>query len=128
MIDAHISGRLDQISFKGADLSGTFFGPRNPGSEDLITPRIEMNGCDFTDARLHKTDFSLNSLQYAKFVNADATGANFANADLSNADFTRTNLTDADFTGAIVGGAHFEGAKGLNRAKGLKPAAAGASP
>lgn len=119
MIDAHISGRLDLISFKGADLSGAFFGPRTPGSEDLITPRIEMSGCDFTGAKLNRTDFSLNRLQYAKFMNAEAAGANFADADLSNADFTGADLTDADFTGAVVTGARFEAAKGLKRAKGL---------
>ena len=128
MIDANISGRLDRISFRGADLTGTFFGPRNPDGETLITPRIEMNGCDFTDAKLRKADLSLNNVQYAKFIDADLTGANFTGANLSGADFTGADVTEADFTGAVVDGAHFKDAKSLDRAKGLEPVAAKVDP
>ncbi len=121
MTGANITGRLDRISFKGADLTEAFFGPRNPDGETLITPRIEMSGCDFTDANLHKADLSLNNVQYAKFVNADLTGANFSGANLSRADFSGADITDADFTGAAIDGALFKGTKGLDRAKGFMP-------
>ena len=128
MIDANISGRLEGINFRGADLTGTFFGPRNPNGETLITPRIEMNGCDFTGAKLINADLSLNNAQYAKFANANLTGANLANANLSGADFTAADITNADFTGAAIEGALFNGVKGFDRAKGLKPAAPNVNP
>ena len=120
LVDANISGRLDQMNFRGADLTDAIFGPRNPGNETLITPRVEMNGCDFTGAILRRADLSLNSLQYAKFINADLTGANLKDTNLAAANFTGADVTDADFTGAVVDGARFEGARGLDRAKGLK--------
>ena len=128
MVRANISGRLDRISFAGSDLTEAFFGPRNPDGEVLTTARIEMNGCDFTGAKLHRADLSLNNLQFAKFVNADLTGAIFAGSNLSNADFTGADISDANFTGASIDGAHFEGAKGVDRARGLKPLAASVGP
>lgn len=128
MVRANISGRLDRISFAGSDLTEAFFGPRDPDGEVLTTARIEMNGCDFTGAKLHRADLSLNNLQYAKFENADLTGANLAGSNLSNADFTGAEISDADFSGALISGANFERAKGIGRAKGLDPAVSRVAP
>lgn len=124
MTEANISGSLGRINFKGADLTGTFFGPRNPDGEVLVTPQINMISCDFTDATLHKADLSLNDVRYAKFVNADLTNANLVKTNLTGADFTGANVAGADFTGATIDEALFERTKGLDQAKGL----AGRSP
>jgi uncharacterized protein YjbI with pentapeptide repeats len=119
MTEANISGSLSRIDFKSADLTGTFFGPRNPDGEVLITPRIDMISCDFTDAILHKADLSLNDARYAKFVNADLRNANLAKTNLTGADFSGADVTGADFTGAIIDEALFKGTKGLGQAKGI---------
>ncbi len=119
LVEAHLSGRLDQVSFRGADLTRAFFGAKDPRSEELITARVELNDCDFTGAVLRGADLSLNAAQNAKFVGADLRGANFVRANLKAADFTGADLADANFTGAVLDRAIFKNAKGLDRAKGL---------
>jgi uncharacterized protein YjbI with pentapeptide repeats len=117
---AHLSGRFDYASFRTADLTGAHFGPKDPRSEELITGRVELTGCDFSDATLRDANLSHSGAQYAKFIRADLRGANLAHANLKAADFTGADLDGADFTGAVLDGANFTGAKGLDRARGLQ--------
>jgi uncharacterized protein YjbI with pentapeptide repeats len=128
MAGAHISGKFDQVSFRGTDLTHAFFGAKDPRSEELITARVELRGCDFTGANLSGADLSLNAAQNAKFVGADLSGANLAHANLMEADFTGADVTNADFTGAVLEGANLKETKGLERARGLSNPAIGAQP
>jgi uncharacterized protein YjbI with pentapeptide repeats len=125
MAGAHLSGKFDRVSFRGADLRQSFFGAKDPRSEELITARVELKTCDFTDANLSGADLSHNAAQYAKFVGADLRGANLAHANLMEADFTGADVTNADFTGAMLEGARFTNARGLESAKGLSNPAVG---
>lgn len=120
MIGARISGRLDLVSFADADLTDSVFGPISRDGESLITPRADLNGCDFTAARLVNADLSFNALQFARFNTANARGARFLNADLSGADFSGADVSGADFTGAVLVDTRFDQAKGLELAIGLK--------
>lgn len=117
---AQLSGRFDLASFRGADLSGARFGPRDPRSEELITGRVELVACDFSDANLAGADLGRTGAQYAKFRAADLRQANLANANLKGADFSGAELAGADFTGANLDGAVFTDAKGFDRVGGLQ--------
>jgi len=119
MIEVRISGRLDLVSFATADLTGAVFAPINRDGETLITPRTDLNGCDFTAARLVNADLSFNALQFTRFVTADVRGARFVNADLSGADFSDADVSGADFSGAVLVDTRFDRAKGLESAVGL---------
>ena len=117
---AQLSGRFDLVSFRSADLTKARFGPKDPRSEELITGRTELAGCDFSDAKLRGANLSGSGAQYAKFMRADLRGANLSNANFKGADFTGADLTDADFTGSVLDGATFADARGLDRARGLQ--------
>jgi uncharacterized protein YjbI with pentapeptide repeats len=121
MTNAHVNGRFDAVDFTDADLTGVFFGPRDPREEELISPMMSLAGADFSGAVLVGADLSLNMLEQARFVGADAQDANFRGARLGGADFTNANLPGVDFTGASLPGAILSGARGLNSAKGLPP-------
>jgi uncharacterized protein YjbI with pentapeptide repeats len=128
MAGAHLSGKFDRVSFRGADLRQAFFGAKDPRSEELITARVELKACDFTEANLSGADLSHNAAPYAKFVGANLRGANLAHANLMEADFTGADVTDADFTGAVFEGARLTKATGLESAKGLSKPPVGAQP
>ncbi len=117
---SHLSGRFDLVNFRGADLTGVRFGPKDPRSEELITGRMELTGCDFSGAILRDANLSRSVSKYAKFTHADMRGANLANANFKGADFTGAELAGADFTGAVLEGATFTDARGLDRARGLQ--------
>lgn len=124
MAGANISGHLELASFRGANLMDAVFGRKNPSEEVLISPRMRMYGCDFTDAVLVRANLSFHQLGQAKFVNADLTDAVLRGADLSGADFTGSRLFGADFTGAKLDGARFDGAAGIDEAINLSAGAA----
>ena len=124
MIDANISGHLERIKFTGANLTRAVFGSKTPKNEELISPRLKMSGCDFTNANLVSANLSRNDVRFAKFVNATLVGANFTHSNLVGADFRGADVTDADFSDADVEGANFDGAIGIDRAKGLRLSAA----
>ncbi len=117
---SHLSGRFDLVNFRGADLSGARFGPKDPRSEELITGRVELTGGDFSGAILRDANLSRSVAKYAKFTRADLRGANLAHANFKGADFTGADLAAADFTGAVLEGANFTNARGLDRARGLQ--------
>jgi uncharacterized protein YjbI with pentapeptide repeats len=120
-----LSGRFDLVSFRGADLTGARFGPKDPRSEELITGRVEIAGCDFSGANLRNANLSRSGAKYAKFARADLRGANLAHANLKGADFAGADLDGADFTGAVLEGANFTDARGLDRALGLQQGSSG---
>ena len=117
---SQLSGRFDLANFRGADLTGARFGPKDPRSEELITGRVELTGCDFSGAILRDANLSRSVAKYAKFARADLRGANLAYANFKGADFTGAELAGADFTGAGLEGANFTDARGLDRARGLQ--------
>ena len=125
---AHLAGRFDLVSFRNADLTNARFGPKDPRSEELITGRAELTGCDFSSATMRGANLSRSGAKYAKFIRADLRNANLAHANLKGADFTGADLTDADFTGAVLDGATFTDAKGLDRARGLQQGLGATSP
>jgi len=120
LVDAQLSGRFDLTSFRGADLARARFGPKDPRSEELITGRVEVRMCDFSDANLEGANLRRTGAEYAKFTRANLRDANFAQAILKGADFSEADVAGADFTGANLDGALFTGAKGLERAVGLQ--------
>lgn len=117
---AQLSGHFDLTSFRAADLSGARIGPKDPRSEGLVTGRVGLKGCDFSEANMRGTNLSGSGAQYAKFIGADLRDANLAQSNLKGADFSGADVTGADFTGAVLDGAEFTGAKGLDRAGGLQ--------
>lgn len=121
MAGAKLAGRLDRVSFAGADLSNAVFAAEPRENETLITPRVELAGCDFRGAKLQSTDLGYNNLRFARFIKADARWASFVNSNLEGADFSGADVTGADFTNAQIAGARFNGASGLDTAKGLLP-------
>jgi uncharacterized protein YjbI with pentapeptide repeats len=127
LVGSHLSGRFDLVNFRGADLTGARFGPRDPRSEELITGRMELTGCDFSGAILRNANLSRSVSKYAKFTRADLRGANLAYANFKGADFTGADLAGADFTGAVLEGADFTDARGLDRARGLQQGFSGDS-
>jgi uncharacterized protein YjbI with pentapeptide repeats len=119
LVGSHLSGRFDLVNFRGADLTGARFGPKDPRSEELITGRMELTGCDFSGAILRDANLSRSVSKYVKFTRADLRGANLAYANFKGADFTGADLAGADFTGAVLEGANFTDARGLDRTRGL---------
>lgn len=117
---SHLSGRFDLVNFRGADLTNARFGPKDPRSEELITGRVELTGCDFSGAILRDANLSRSGAKYAKFTRADLRGANLSHANLRGADLTGADLAGADFTGAVLDGAIFTDARGVERARGLQ--------
>jgi uncharacterized protein YjbI with pentapeptide repeats len=124
---SQLSGRFDLVNFRGADLTGARFGPKDPRSEELITGRVELTGCDFSGALLRDANLSRSVAKYAKFARADLRGASLAHANFKGADFTGAELAGADFTGAVLEGAVFTDAVGLDRARGLQQGFSGDS-
>lgn len=122
---ANLNGNFDLIDFTGADLSGTFFGPRDPREEVLITPMMSLNGANFTSSNLTGADLALNDLENAKFNGANMSRANLRGARLGAADFTGANVDGADFTGARLEGALLSHALGKSTAIGLAGASQG---
>lgn len=96
------------------DLSGSDLSP------DGGVLRIDVNGADFSNARLRdtnlsytylpKVDLSNSNCAGAKFVNTNLSRANLRGANLSKADFSRANLFESDLTRAILTGADLTGA------------------
>lgn len=122
MVRAHLNGRFDGVDFRGANLREAFFGPRDPRTEELISPMMEMRGCDFSEAQMQGVDLSRNALQTTKFIGADVSGANFRHSNLSGADFSGANIAGADFTDTIIDGARFANVRGRDSAIGLASA------
>ena len=80
-------------------------------SADLANQCVKqgnLEGADFTGARL-----TLMCMSYADFR-----GASFRNADLAGANLAHANLDGADFTGAMLSITSFKGTD-LRRARGL---------
>ncbi len=119
LADAHITGNLSRVSFRNANLTNAIFGAKDPRSEELITARVELQGCDFTAATLVRAVLSNNEASYAKFTNANLSGAKLINVNLTLADFQGANLAGTDFTGAQLDDANFKGAKNIENAIGL---------
>lgn len=118
---AHLSGDLRRVRFRGANLSGSIFGAKDPRSEELITARVELRGCDFSGANLQGAVLRNNAAPYANFSNANLRQANLVNSNLTMADFRGADIAGADFTGSILDDAKFDGALGLQDAIGLDP-------
>lgn len=108
MQSVNMNGRFDRVSFKGADLRNSIFGPRDPREEVLITPMMRLDGADFTAADLRGARLSRNSLESAVFRNADLRHADFRDARLGGADFRGARLDGALFSGATLTGAIFD--------------------
>lgn len=91
----------------------------------------ELNGRDFTGARLRQANLSLAVMNRSRFTGADlrfveAYGGVFSSADFSGADLTQASfvgayLQGADLQGATLTGANFSGAE-MTRARGLTQA------
>lgn len=88
----------------------------------------EMQGRNFSRARLRQANLSLSTMNGANFSGADLrdvdayggvfSSASFAGADLTHASFVGTYLDGANFSGARLNGTNFSGAQ-LGRARGL---------
>lgn len=118
---AEIIARLDGADFRGANLTGARIKPQPP-SWGAFIPRAVLVGADFSSANLTRLEVRKAVLRFARFVDADLSGADFRDCDLSGADFSGAELAGADFTGTNLDGAIFHGAKGFDRAKGLADA------
>lgn len=68
---------------------------------------VNLEGADFTDAKLPN----------ARFTGAVLRAASFRGAKLARSDFTRAELAEADFTGAALPGADLETAMHLTAAQ-----------
>ena len=76
-----------------------------------VHPIVELNGADFTNARLEYATLSGVELRGVYFNNSCLKGANFQDAIISGSDFTGADLTGSVFTNAIVKQANFSNAK-----------------
>ena len=87
------------------------------GGERVNLVGANLDGMDFTNAKLSRMNFLGASLKYANFTGVDLigstlkyanfTGTNFTGAKLGGATLTATNFTDANFAGANLSGAIF---------------------
>lgn len=91
----------------------------------------ELQGRDFTGARLRQADFSAAVMTRARLAHADLRDLNgygvlLGGADLRGADLTHASLVGAYLQGADLAGARLEGANlagaEMSRARGLRPA------
>ena len=119
---ARLVARLDGADFRNARLAHANLAPYGDTTQNTLTRRSVMIGCDFSGAVLEGADLSEAILRFANFENA-----NLSHANLSGADLTMANLSGADLTGAIITNANFEGAnlgttKGLGEATGVSRA------
>lgn len=120
LTNGHLSGNLQGVSFHGANLAKATFGAKDPRSEELITARVELRYCDFSDANLQGAVLRNNSAPYASFRNANLKDADLSNSDLTMADFRGADISGANFTGAKIDAAKFDSVKGRVSAIGLQ--------
>jgi uncharacterized protein YjbI with pentapeptide repeats len=114
-------GWLDRADFTDADLSDAVLG-RAATREPSPNSPPSLVGANFTRAVLKEVKLAGTPLKYARFVDADLSGANLRGTDLSKADFTGANIAGADFTGANLDEADLRGVRGLDQAIGLMTA------
>jgi uncharacterized protein YjbI with pentapeptide repeats len=114
-------GWLDRADFSGADLTGAILG-RSAVRESSVNAPPSLVSANFTRAILKDAKLPNTALAYARFVDADLSGANLRGSNLTMANFTGANLAGADFTGANLDEADLRGARGLDQAIGLASA------
>lgn len=83
------NARLVSLDLRGLDWSGREIGR-------VIFQRSNLEGANFSNAKLAETDFH----------GANVRAGNFKGADLSRANFQQANLTGADLSDANLSGAH----------------------
>ena len=115
-----VAGRLDGTDFTAANMTRAVLGPQDHAwGEERYAHRAVMIGCDFSGATLLDANLVNGIFHFAKFRDADLTGAQLNGADLSKADLTGANLTGADLTGANVEDANLTGVRGFATVHGL---------
>jgi uncharacterized protein YjbI with pentapeptide repeats len=76
--------------------------------------RQDLDGRDFTGARLRQSDLSLVTMDNASLARANLTVANGFGGRFNRTDFTNADFTSATMVGAWFGGAVFAGANLTN--------------
>ncbi len=116
-----LSTRLDGADFSSADMTDAMLGHIDfAWGEARHAQRAVMQGCNFDDAKMVRTDLSNGVLYFATFRRADLTGANLSGADLSKADLSGADLTGADLTDANLDEAILAGVRGFDTVRGLQ--------
>lgn len=115
-----LSTRLDGADFSSADLTDAVLGRIDYAwGEARHAQRAVMQGCNFEDSKLVRTDLSNGVFYFARFRRADLSGANLTGADLSKADLSGADLTGANLTDANLDEAILAGVRGLDTVRGL---------
>lgn len=92
-----------------------------PDLSDHFLIGERLDGVDFSNSNLARTDFSKSdmieanlrnsNLSKTRFIHSKLIGACLADADLTGATFSQANCTAVDFNGAYLGGARFDEVK-----------------
>lgn len=120
---AVLLGNLSEARLDGARLlhakGGANMKNQSMGLIRLVMTYASLDRADFSDA-----DLAVCDGRFARFTNATLHRVNFSDCDLRGADFTGADLTDADMTGAKLEGAIFANIRGRESIKGMEDAQA----
>src|SRR3954454_6155043 len=83
---------------------------RNMDLSGMNLTALQLDGADFTEARLIDARLESTKLDHAVFIDARLSGADLKNAVLPYAQLDRANLSAADLSGADLSYVHLDGA------------------